>query len=158
MKRKTAIIAALTLAMAAPAAAKATGHDHGSMHAGHGGHMVQMGTVVHQEIAGGVKATFSVMDMRTHVKGTEMSKGMKDTHHLMVQFVDAQSGKALTSGDVKVKIVGPDKSEQVKDLVGMEGHFGADFAMAKKGRYGIMSKFRLTGGKVESSKFWYQVK
>jgi hypothetical protein len=33
-----------------------------------------------------------------------------------------------------VKVVGPDKSEQVKDLMGMEGHFGADFLMAKKGK------------------------
>jgi hypothetical protein len=144
--------------MAVPVTAKAASHDHGATHAGHGGEMVQLETVVHQQVAGGVKTTFSVIDMRAQLKGSEMPKGMKDTHHLMVRFADAKTGKALTAGEVKVKIVGPDKSEQVKDLMGMEGHFGADFVMAKKGKYGIMCKFKLAGGKVESGKFWYEVK
>jgi hypothetical protein len=144
--------------MAVPVTAKAASHDHSATHAGHGGEMVQLGTVVHQQVAGGVKTTFSVIDMRAQLKGSEMPKGMKDTHHLMVRFADAKTGKALTAGEVKVKIVGPDKSEQVKDLMGMEGHFGADFVMAKKGKYGIMCKFKLAGGKVESGKFWYEVK
>lgn len=158
MRTTAALIAVLTMTMATPMTVKAAEHDHGSMHAGHGGQMMQAGTVVHEQVVGGVKATFSVMDMRAQMKGTEMPKGMKETHHLMVRFTDAKTGKALTAGEVKVKVVAPDKSEQVKDLVGMEGHFGADFVMAKKGKYGIMSKFRLKGGKVESSKFWYEVK
>ncbi len=158
MKKTSIVIAAAALALSIPLSVPAMEHDHGSMNAGHGGQMMQAGTVVHQEVAGGVKAVFSVMDMRAQVKGTELPKGMKETHHLMVRFADAKSGKALTSGEVKVKVVGPDKSEQVKDLMGMEGHFGADFVMAKKGKYGIMCKFKLTGGKVESSKFWYEVK
>jgi hypothetical protein len=144
--------------MSFPLSLPAMEHDHGSMHAGHGGQMMQTGTVVHQQMAGGVKATFSVIDMGAQMKGTEMPKGMKETHHLMVQFADAKTGKTLTAGEVKVKVVGPDKSEQMKDLMGMEGHFGADFVMAKKGKYGIMCKFKLAGGKVESSKFWYEVK
>jgi hypothetical protein len=149
--KKTSIIIAAALALSIPLSVPAMEHDHG-------GQMMQMGTVVHQQVAGRVKATFSVIDMRAQVKGTEVPKGMKETHHLMVRFADAKTGKALTAGEVKVKVVGPDKSEQVKDLVGMEGHFGADFVMAKKGKYGIMSKFKLAGGKVESSKFWYEVK
>jgi hypothetical protein len=156
--KKTSIVIAAALALSIPLSVPAMEHDHGSMNAGHGGQMMQAGTVVHQEVAGGVKAVFSVMDMRAQVKGTELPKGMKETHHLMVRFADAKSGKALTAGEVKVKVVGPDKSEQVKDLMGMEGHFGADFVMAKKGKYGIMCKFKLAGGKVESSKFWYDVK
>lgn len=149
--KKTSIIIAAALALSIPLSVPAMEHDHG-------GQMMQMGTVVHQQVAGGVKATFSVIDIRAQVKGTELPKGMKETHHLMVRFTDVKSGKPLTAGDVKVKIVGPDKSEQVKDLMGMEGHFGADFVMAKKGKYGIMCKFKLKGGKVESSKFWYEVK
>ena len=46
---------------------------------------------------------------------------MKETHHIMVMFTDAKSGKDVSSGEVKVKVMGPDKSEQVKDLMGMEG-------------------------------------
>jgi hypothetical protein len=83
---------------------------------------------------------------------------MKETHHLMVEFKDAKSGKALSEGDVTIKVQAPDKSEQTKDLMGMEGHFGADFDLSKKGKYGVMSKFQLKDGKVRSSKFWYTVK
>jgi hypothetical protein len=158
MKKTSIIIAAAALALSIPLSLPAMEHDHGAMHAGHGGQMMQMGTVVHQEVAGGVKATFSIIDMRAQLKGSEVPKGMNETHHLMVRFADAKTGKTLTSGEVKVKVIGPDKSEQVKDLMGMEGHFGADFVMAKKGKYGIMCKFKLAGGKVESSKFWYEVK
>jgi hypothetical protein len=76
----------------------------------------------------------------------------------MAEFADAASGKPITEGEVKVKVVGPDKSEQTKDLMGMEGHFGADFVMAKKGKYGVMCKFKVKDGKIRSSKFWYVVK
>lgn len=157
MKKKSVIIAVASLALSIPLSVPAMEHDHGSMHAGHD-QMMQMGTVVHQEVADGVKATFSIKDMRESMKGMESPKGMKETHHLMVQFTDAKSGKPLNSGEVKVKIVGPDKSEQLKDLMGMEGHFGADVVMGKKGKYGVMTKFKLADGKVRSSKFWYEVK
>jgi hypothetical protein len=36
-----------------------------------------------------------------------MPKGMKETHHIMVEFKDVKSGKALTGGEVKVKVQGP---------------------------------------------------
>lgn len=157
MKKASVIIAVASLALSIPLSVPAMEHDHGSMHAGHD-QMMQKGTVVHQEVADGVKATFSIKDMRESMKGMESPKGMKETHHLMVQFTDAKSGKPLNSGEVKVKIVGPDKSEQLKDLMGMEGHFGADVVMGKKGKYGVMTKFKLADGKVRSSKFWYEVK
>ena len=96
--------------------------------------------------------------MKEHMKGMEMPKGMKETHHLMVEFQDAKTGKALTEGEVKVKVQGPDKVEQTKDLMGMQGHFGADFDLSKKGKYGVMCKFQLKDGKVRNAKFWYTVK
>jgi hypothetical protein len=64
----------------------------------------------------------------------------------------------LTEGEVKVKVVGPDKAEQVKDLMGMEGGFGSDFTLPKKGKYGVMAKFKLADGKVRIVKFRYTVK
>jgi alkylation response protein AidB-like acyl-CoA dehydrogenase len=39
-----------------------------------------------------------------------------------------------------------------------EGGFGADFTMPKKGKYGVMVKFKLADGKVRSAKFWYTIK
>ena len=154
MKNLIAILAAATFALAGPAFA-AMDHGHGSGH-----DMMKMRDVAHEEVVDGVKATFKVMSMKEHMKAMKMElpKGMKETHHLMVEFKDARTGKALTEGEVKVKVQAPDKSEQTKDLIGMQGHFGADFELAKKGKYGVMSKFKLKDGKVRSAKFWYTVK
>jgi len=156
MKQLAVIIAAATFALSAPLASYAA-MDHGSMKMDHGNHG---GDVAHQEVVDGVKATFKVMSMKEHMKAMkmEMPKEMKETHHIAVEFKDAKSGKALTEGDVKVKVQGPDKSEQLKDLMGMQGHFGADFDLSKKGKYGVMAKFKLADGKVRSAKFWYEVK
>ena len=158
MKKMTVRIAAL-LALAAPVASFAA-MDHGSMagmdmsHAGH------QGDVAHEEVVDGVKATFKVMSMKEHMKGMkmEMPKEMKETHHIAVNFQDAKTGKALTEGEVKVKVQNPDKSVQSKDLMGMQGHFGADFDLSKQGKYGVMCKFQLKDGKTRSAKFWYTVK
>jgi hypothetical protein len=160
--KKIAVLAAVAMACAVPTALLAADHgsmnmDHGSMNMEHGGHKAD---VAHEEIVDGVKATFRVMGMDEHLKAMkmEMPKGVKDTHHIAVEFKDAKSGKALTEGEVKAKVQAPDKAEQVKDLMGMQGHFGGDFDLSKKGKYGVMVKFVLKDGKVRSTKFWYTVK
>jgi len=148
MKRLLLVTAAF-LALAAPAAFAAD-------HAGHGGH----GSAAHEEVVDGVKATFTVQTMADAMKamGMDMPRGVTETHHISVAFKDVKSGKALTEGEIKVKVQGPDKKEQTKDLTGMQGHFGADVVMSKKGKYGVMSKFKLKDGKVRQAKFWYTVK
>ena len=147
--KKLVLVFAATLALLAPAAFAADhgGHDHGAGPA-------------HEEVVDGVKATFNVMSMKEHLKAMkmEMPKGMKETHHLAVEFKDAKTGKALTEGQVTVKLQNPDKSSATKELMGMQGHFGADFDLSKKGKYGVMAKFQLKDGKVRSAKFWYTVK
>ena len=152
MKRMALILAA-TLTVAAPLLSLAA-HDHGAM--GHGD-MMAGGQAAHEEVVNGVRATFEVLDMRDQMHG-EMPKGMKETHHVMVTFTDAKSGKKITEGEVKVKIQGPEKTEQTRDLRGMQGHFGADFNLSKKGSYGVMCKFRLKDGTVRQARFWYTVK
>ena len=114
----------------------------------------------HEEVIDGVKATFTVQTMAAAMKamGMEMPKGVKETHHLSIAFSDVKTGKSLTEGEVKVKLQLPDKSAQEKSMQGMHGHFGADFVMSAKGKYGVMCKFVLKDGKVRSSKFWYEVK
>jgi len=148
--KRLMVICAILLALTAPAAFAASDHS------GHGDHV----SAAHEEVIEGVKATFTVQTMKEAMKamGMEMPKGVKETHHLSVSFKDAKSGKALTEGEVKAKVLTPDKSEQVKDLVGMQGHFGADFDLSKKGKYGVMTKFQVKDGKVRQSKFWYTVK
>ena len=160
MKKTTVVIAAL-FALSTPIASFAamdhSEHGGGSHDVGHAGHQ---GDVAHEEVVDGVKATFKVMSMKDHMKAMnmEMPKDMKETHHIAVEFKDAKSGKALTEGEVKVKVQNPDKSDQTKDLMGMQGHFGADFDLSKKGKYGVMCKFQLKDGKTRSAKFWYTVK
>lgn len=163
--KKITLLVAVAMACSVPATILAADHgsmemDHGSMKMEHDGHMMDKGDVAHQEVVEGVKATFKVLSMKEHMQAMkmEMPKGVKDTHHLAVEFKDAKTGKALTEGEVKAKIQSPDKSEQVKDLMGMQGHFGADFDLSKKGKYGVMVKFVLKDGKVRSAKFWYTVK
>ncbi len=154
MKRILLTTAAmLTLAAPLSSAADHGGHD---MYSGH----AAMAGVAHEEVISGVKATFSVQTMADAMKGMGMQipKGIRETHHLSVVFRDARSGKVLTEGTVKVKILNPDKREQTRELMGMQGHFGADFEMAKKGRYGIMCKFLLKGDKIRQVKFWYSIR
>ena len=155
MKKMTVLIAAL-FALAAPLTSLAA-MDHSSMG---GMDMSHSGDVAPEEVVDGVKATFKVMGMKEHMKGMKMDMPMemKETHHIAVNFQDAKTGKALTEGTVAVKVQNPDKSFQSKDLMGMQGHFGADFDLSKKGKYGVMCKFLLKDGKTRSAKFWYTVK
>ena len=158
MKKIVPMLAA-ALALSAPMTSSFA-QEHGSMDMDHGGHMEHKANVAHEEVVEGVKATFTVQTMADAMKsmGMEMPKGVKETHHISVAFKDAKSGKALTEGEVKIKIQNPDKSDQTKELMGMHGHFGADFELSAKGKYGIMCRFQLKDGKVRQSKFWYSVK
>jgi hypothetical protein len=148
MKRLVLTLAAI-LALTAPPAFAA---DHGE----HGGH----GSAAHEEVIDGVKATFNVQTMADAMKemGMKMPKGVKETHHISLNLKDVKSGRAITEGEAKIKVQGPDKKEQTKDLTGMHGHFGADFEMDKKGKYGVMTRFKTADGKIRQARFWYTVK
>lgn len=154
MKRLVLTLAAI-LAISAPAVFAA---EHGE-HDMHGGH-ASMGGPAHEEVIDGIKATFTVQTMADAMKAMdmEMPKGVKETHHISLALKDVKSGKALTEGEAKVKVQGPDKKEQTIDMMGMHGHFGADVDMKKKGKYGVMSKFKTADGKTRQAKFWYTVK
>jgi hypothetical protein len=164
MKRTTLIIAAATFALAGSSVGFAAEHGSMTMPMEHGGKMMHKSNIAHEEVVGGIKVTFKIMNMKEHMKGMELPEGMKDTDHLMIEFKDVKTGKTITNGQVKVKVVGPDKSEQVKNLAGMGsmgtmgGHFGADFDFSQKGKYGVMAKFKLADKKEKSVKFWYEVK
>lgn len=164
MKKSAALIAALIVAVSASTAFSANEHDHGSMKMEHGTQMAEKGNAAHEETVDGVTVTFMIVSMKEQMKGMEMPKGMKETHHLMVEFKDAATGKSITDGRVRVKVQGPGKTVQMKDLTGMGGmkgmggHFGADFDLSQKGKYGVMTKFILADGKMRNVKFWYEVK
>lgn len=155
MKRLFLTLAAI-LAIATPLVAAEKDHTgHGMNYLGN-----KASGMAHQEVVDGIKATFTVKTMKVAMKemGMEMPAGVKETHHISVSFNDMKTGKAVTDGEVKVKVQAPDKTEQTRDLPAMHGHFGADFDLAKKGKYGVMCRFKLPDGKVRSAKFWYEVK
>lgn len=160
MKKMVLVLAAASLALSAPLTSFAV--DHGAMQMKHGSDSMamdddggmQMGKPTHETVTDGVKASFHFIDIKAKMK----ARGMKETNHIMVMFTDAKTGKMLPEGEVKIKVMAPDKSEQVKELMGMNGGFGSDFTLAQKGKYGIMAKFKLADGKVRSVKFWYHVK
>ena len=154
---KTMIVAVMALLglMALPAIAASEHAGHGKAHdMGHGS------GPAHEEVVDGIKVTFTIQTMKEAMKamGMQVPKGVKETHHISVSFKDVKGGRQLSEGEVKVKVQGPDKQETTKDLLGMQGHFGADFDMTKKGKYGVMSKFQVKDGKVRQAKFWYEVK
>lgn len=154
MKRLILAIAALlTLVVSAAFAVDHSGHNMAAPK--------NMVGLAHEEVVDGVvRVQFTIQTMRDAMQamGMEMPKGVKETHHISVVFKDANTGKQLTEGVVAIKLLVPDKTEQVKDLMGMHGHFGADFTMVKKGKYAVLCKFQLKDGKIRQAKFWYEAK
>ena len=120
---------------------KKMGHDMEKMdHQGMamGGKMIMLGT----ETVDGVKGMFHLNDVREQMA----EHGMKQTHHIMVAFEGAD-GEAIESGMVAVKVEDPDEkiSEAIK-LMGMEGHFGVDLTLDKKGMYHFKIGTKLADG------------
>ncbi len=120
--------------------------DHGNMkgmdHAGMSmdGKMIMLGN----EDVDGVKGMFHLNDVQEQMA----AHGMKETHHIMGAFVDVASGDTIESGTVAVKIEDPDEnvSKAIK-MMGMEGHFGVDITLDKKGMYHFKIGTKLADGK-----------
>jgi hypothetical protein len=155
MKRLALILAVAAFAFSVPVLASATDHSGMDM-----GGMDHKAGVAHEEVVDGVKVSFKIQGAKEAMKAMKMETPLEkgETHYIAVSFADARSGKALTQGEAKLKIQGPDKADQTKDLMAMHGEFGAFFDLSKKGKYGVMSKFQLKDGKTRSAKFWYTVK
>jgi hypothetical protein len=169
MKRTfTLLIVALFLA-AAPLSVNAKTQGHGSSgHGGHSGHgnaapaaaaHEQHGDHAHDymeklgvEVVDGVKAAAHLDDVRE-----AMAKaGMKETHHLMVFFLEDKSGAPIETGTAALKIKGPNGKETGPiRMVGMEGHFGADIVLTEPGHYEFTLGTRLADGKTRQFEFMY---
>ena len=114
----------------------------------HGGGMSMGGDMVmlHGAKVDGVQASAHLMDVRE-----AMAKhGMSMTHHFMVGFTDS-AGQQLKSGQVALKIEGPDGTVigPVR-LMDMDGQFGADITLDKKGTYNFMVGTKLSDGKTRT--------
>ena len=112
------------------------GMDHDSMKMD--GKMIMLGN----EKVEGVMGMFHLNDVREKMA----EHGMSQTHHLMVAFEGAD-GKAIESGTVAVKVEDPDeKIGDAVQLMGMDGHFGADLTLDKKGMYHFKIATKLADG------------
>jgi hypothetical protein len=122
------------------------GMDHGEMQQMEGMEQGQGGMIMlGEEEQDGVKAMFHLMTVDPKVKPA----GHKATHHLMVMFNDAGTGKTIGSGTVAVKIESPDEKESKPvRLMGMQGHFGADVTLDQPGIWHFRVATKLADGKV----------
>lgn len=155
MKNVTVALAAL-IVLSAPMATVSV-----AANASVPGHGAQQSEIMdYEQVIGGMKVTFKFVSMKEHLQKAKIQApaGMKETHHLKVDFLNAKTGEPFTEGEARVKIQGPDNADQVKDLMAMNNRFCADFDLSKKGKYGVITKFQLKGGDVQAVKFWYTAK
>jgi phage tail sheath gpL-like len=152
MKKICSLLIALLLVAATPMVA--VSQHHGS-HGGHNqaGHDVTAHegmTTLGTKVVEGVRAVAQVKDI-----SEAMAKmGMKETHHLMITLEDVATGKPIDKGTVALKIKGPNNTETGPiAMMGMEGGFGADIALAEKGHYELVVGSRLPDGKTRQFEF-----
>jgi hypothetical protein len=91
----------------------------------------------------GVKGMAHLKD----VSETMAKMGMKTTHHFMIAFVDEATGEQIEDGTVALKITNPDaKVGEAIELIGMQGHFGADITLDMEGEYHFRLGTKLVDG------------
>jgi len=113
-------------------------------------HAAMAGKFEHQMVDKQVRAEFQIMSLA--------SMNMKDpdgaTHHVMVKLYDNSNNQPVKEAVGKVKVIGPDKKEQVNGLKNYNGIFAANFTFNKKDKYGVICLVKINGEK-HLFKFWY---
>jgi len=85
------------------------------------------------------KAFRAYMDNMGH-KSHKMREGM--SHYIMVDIAD-KDGTKIKRAKVKLKIISPGKKETERLAFPMMGSFGSEFDMTEKGKYQIMTLFKI---------------
>ena len=100
----------------------------------------------------GVKGMAHIKD----VKEAMAKMGMKPTHHFMIAFVNEETGKQIETGTVALKLTNPDaKISETIELIGMDGHFGADIVLDMEGEYHFRLGSKLEDGVKRNYHFHY---
>lgn len=152
------VIALPTAGLAASHSMDHSGHGNSAQQMVHGSTVIDMDKSVimlPEQTVDSITALAHLKD----VKATMAKMGMKHTHHFMVNFKEAKSGKALEAQVAAVKIVDPSgkEGEPVK-LMSMDGHSGADVILAASGAYKFKVAVKLAGEKTVQYEFAYTVK
>lgn len=142
-KLKTAITLCLVLLSIPFAAVAMDSHEHGKQDhekMSSDGLMFIVGSMTSKGVKG--------MAHLKNVSKTMAEMGITTTHHFMIAFVDEETGEQVESGMVALKITNPDaKVSETVELVGMDGHFGADVSLDMAGEYHFKIGTKLADGK-----------
>ena len=124
--------------------------DHGQDHSG-----MDMGgdtIMLENDMQDGVMATAHLNDISKKME----ELGMDQTHHFMIMFKDHNTNKTLGSGIVAVKVIDPEGNEhKAVKLMGMEGSFGVDVALNKRGKYTFEVGTKLADNTKRQFRFTY---
>lgn len=100
----------------------------------------------------GVMAMVHLNDVREAMAKHDM----KETHHMMVMFTDAKTGKPITEGTVAVKVTDPaGVTTEPKKMMLMGDGFGADISLAAPGKYSLEVGTKLADAKKRLFTFTY---
>lgn len=100
----------------------------------------------------GVKGMAHIKD----VSEAMAEMGLQTTHHFMIAFVDDKTGEQIEDGSVALKLTNPDaKVGDAIELVGMDGHFGADIVLDMEGEYHFRLGTKLSDGTKRKYHFHY---
>ncbi|MBT8342183.1 MAG: hypothetical protein HKP58_05445 [Desulfatitalea sp.] len=127
----------------------ADGMDHGARHTSMD-HAGMGGTFKHTASQGGIDAVFQVM----RLDSMNMTSDQGDTHHIMVNLNAADSGASIKKAIGKIKVIAPDKTEQISPLKNYDGILAANFTFIKPGKYGVICLLKHNDQK-QVFKFWY---
>lgn len=135
-------------------AAADTSHKAGEKsHAQPSGKMDQAamaGKFEHQMVDQQIRAEFQIMSLA----GMSMQDPDGATHHVMVKLYNNSGNQPVKDAAGKIKVIGPDKNEQVNGLKNYNGILTANFTFNKKGKYGVICLVKI-GGEKHVFKFWY---
>ena len=164
MQHRTLFLAVLIITLAAPPAMAMKGHDsHASGHDMQADKQVDQGkedkamdhsgmggTFKHLASGGGIDAEFQVMSLAS----MNMTSDKGETHHIMVNLKEAEGGAAIKHAVGKIKVIAPDKTEQVSPLQNYNGILAANFTFKEPGKYGVICLLKNKDEK-QVFKFWY---
>jgi hypothetical protein len=156
MKKRTFFISAfifILIALPAIAMQKHDGHSSGGHDIKSDQSMDHTGvgdTFKHTASEGGIDAEFQVMSLAS----MNMTSDKGETHHIMVNLKATDGGMPIKEAVGKIKVIAPDKAEQVSPLKNYSGILAANFTFKEPGKYGVICLLK-NQDKKHTFKFWY---
>lgn len=113
-------------------------------------HSAPADTFTHHMVVDGIRAEFQVMSLAS----MNMTDPEGATHHIMVKFFHDEMNHQIKESVGKIKVIGPDKKEQIVELKNYSGIFAANVTFDRNGKYGVICLVKIDGEK-HVFKFWY---